>query len=153
MEPIEFCINRNCINYYNNSVQHIIYRLCMLKRRIWRWSVYQSVMATTQNAQLAGNAKSGHFSTFSNGTPCIYYVHSSYVYEKGKKGKKIFLDMLGSEPAATSITNFGEFSVLYSGLKSPKKSTCIKGHPYILVLPFYLSIFVRTKHLYRKNLV
>ena len=36
---IEFCINRNCINYYNNSVQHMIYRLCMLKRRIWRWSV------------------------------------------------------------------------------------------------------------------
>ena len=41
-------------------------------------------------SQLAGNAKSGHFSTFSNGTPYIYYVHSSYVYEKGKKGKKIF---------------------------------------------------------------
>ena len=38
--------------------------------------------------------------------------------------------MLGSEPAATSITNFREFSVLYSGLKSTKKSTCITGHPY-----------------------
>ena len=44
----------------------------------------------TTSAQLAGNAKSGHFSTFSNGTPYIYYVHSSYVYEKGKKGKKEF---------------------------------------------------------------
>ena len=43
-----------------------------------------------RHAQLAGNAKSGHFSTFSNGTPYIYYVHSSYVYEKGKKGKKNF---------------------------------------------------------------
>ena len=103
-------------------------------------------------AQLSENAKSGHFSTFSNGTPCIHYVHSIYVYEKGKK-KIFFLDMLGSEPLATSITNFGEFSVLYSGLKSTKKSTCIKGHPYILVLPFYLSIFVRTKHLHQKNLV
>ena len=56
---------------------------------------------------------------------------------KEKKKKNFFLDMLGSEPAATSITNFGEFSVLYSGLKSTKKSTCIKGHPYIHILPFY----------------
>ena len=107
-----------------------------------------------QSSQLAGNAKSGHFCAFSNGTPCIYYVHWSYVYDKGKKRRKIFfLDMLGSEPAATSITNFEDFSVLYSGLKSMKKCTYIKEHLYILVLPFYLSIFVRTKHLHQKNLV
>ena len=82
----------------------------------------------------------------------IMYIQVMYM-RKGKKEKKFFLDMLGSEPVATSITNFGEFSVLYSGLKSTKNSTCIKGHPYILVLPFYLSIFVRTKHLHWKNLV
>ena len=72
---------------------------------------------------------------------------------KEKKKKNFFLDMLGSEPAATSITNFEDFSVLYSGLKSMKKCTYIKEHLYILVLPFYLSIFVRTKHLHQKNLV
>ena len=82
----------------------------------------------------------------------IMYIQVMYM-RKGKKKKKFFLDMLGSEPAATSITNFGEFSVLYSGLKSTKKSTCIKVPPYVLVLPFYISIFVRTKHLHQKNLV
>ena len=82
----------------------------------------------------------------------IMYIQVMYM-RKGKKEKNFFLDMLGSEPAATSITNFEDFSVMYSGLKSMKKCTYIKEHLYILVLPFYLSIFVRTKHLHLKNLV
>ena len=78
----------------------------------------------------------------------IIYIQVMYM-RKGKKEKFFFLDMLGSEPAATSITNFGEFSVLYSGLKSMKKCTYIKKHLYILVLHFYLSKIVRTKHLHQ----
>ena len=37
------------------------------------WNLIQKHLYLTQ---LAGNTKSGHSSTFSNGTPCIFYVHS-----------------------------------------------------------------------------
>ena len=36
-------------------------------------------------AQLSENAKSGHFSTFSNGTPCIHYVQGTNTFKKEKK--------------------------------------------------------------------
>ena len=40
------------------------------------------------NTQLSENAKSDHFSTFSNWTPCIYYVHGIYTFKKEKKWQK-----------------------------------------------------------------
>ena len=64
--------------------------------KIWFWSIYLKLECIyndpyfteySQNTypQLSENAKSDHFSTFSNWTPCIYYVHGIYALKKEKK--------------------------------------------------------------------
>ena len=58
-------------------------------------------------AQLSENAKSSHFSTFSNRTPCIYYVQGINTFKKEKSRRKkcliFFITLLGFVPTISEL--------------------------------------------------